>query len=81
MFGGNYSVSWSNQRVASTDQLATRNPSYTTGLVAAYAQPLMRGFKTDNLRQQLSVSLINREVWEECARATVTQTLANVRNT
>jgi outer membrane protein TolC len=79
-FGGNYSVSWSNQRVASTDQLATRNPLYTTGLTASYVQPILRGFKTDNLRQQLAISVINREISEESARATVTQTIANVRN-
>ena len=79
-FGGSYNVSWSNQRVASSDSLATRNPLYTTGLVAAYVQPLLRGFKTDNLRQQLSINVINREISEESARATVTQTLANVRN-
>ena len=80
VFGGSYSLSWSNQRVASSDQLATRNPLYTTGLVASYAQPILRGFKTDNLRQQLAISVINREVSEESARATVAQTLANVRN-
>ncbi|HTH24383.1 MAG TPA: TolC family protein [Vicinamibacterales bacterium] len=79
-FGGNYSVSWSNQRVASSDALATRNPLYTTGLVASYVQPVLRGFKIDNLRQQLEINLINREISEESARATVTQTLANVRN-
>jgi outer membrane protein TolC len=39
-FGGNYSVSWTNQRQASTDALATRNPAYTTGLNATYVQPL-----------------------------------------
>jgi outer membrane protein TolC len=79
-FGGNYTVSWTNQRQASTDALATRNPAYTTGLNATYVQPILRGFKIDNLRQQLSVNLINRELSEESARATVTQTLANVRN-
>ena len=79
-FGGGYSLSWSNQRVASSDALATRNPLYTSGLVASYVQPLIRGFKIDNVRQQLSVNLINREISEESARATVTQTLANVRN-
>ena len=79
-FGGGYTLSWSNQRVASSDALATRNPLYTTGLVASYTQPILRGFRIDNLRQQLSVNLINREISEESARATVTQTLANVRN-
>ena len=80
LFGGNYSIAWTNQRVASSDALATRNPLFTTGLVATYAQPLLRGFKTDNLRQQLAISLINRDISEESARATVAQTLANVRN-
>ena len=79
-FGGNYSVAWTNQRVASSDALATRNPLYTTGLVASYVQPVLRGFKTDNLRQQLAISVINRDISEESARATVAQTLANVRN-
>ena len=63
-FGGNYSVSWSNQRVASSDALATRNPLYTTGLVASYVQPILRGFKTDNLRQQLAISIVNRDISE-----------------
>jgi outer membrane protein len=79
-FGGSYTLSWTNQRVASTDLRATRNPLYTTGLVGTYVQPLIRGFKVDNLRQQLAINLINREISEESARATVTQTLANVRN-
>jgi outer membrane protein TolC len=80
LFGGNYTVAWSNQRVASSDALATRNPLYTTGLTASYAQPILRGFKTDNLRQQLAINIINRDISEESARATVAQTLANVRN-
>ena len=79
-YGGSYTVAWSNQRVASSDSLATRNPLYTTGLVATYTQPILRGFRVDNLRQQLAINLVNREISEESARATVTQTLANVRN-
>src|SRR5687767_8716130 len=79
-FGGSYTVAWTNQRVASSDRLATRNPLYTTGLVGTYVQPLLRGFKIDNLRQQLEINLINRDISEESARATVTQTVANVRN-
>jgi len=80
LFGGSYSLAWTNQRQASTNRLATRNPSYTTGIVATYLQPLLRGFRVDNLRQQLAINVINREISEESARATVTQTLANVRN-
>lgn len=79
-FGGSYSLSWTNQRQESTNRLATRNPTFQSGLVAAYVQPLLRGFRTDNLRQQLAINLVNREISEESARATVTQTIANVRN-
>ena len=79
-FGSNYSVSWSNTKVNSSDLLANYNPLFTTGLLASFTQPLLRGFKLDNTRQQLAINLINREMSEESARATVTQTVANVRN-
>ena len=79
-FGGNYSVAWSNTKVNSSDLLANYNPLFTTGLLASYTQPLLRGFKLDNTRQQLAVNLLNRDISEESARATVTQTVANVRN-
>jgi len=80
VYGGSYTLSWTNSRVATSDLLATRNPLYTSGLVGTYVQPLLRGFRVDNLRQQLEINVINREISEESARATVTQTLANVRN-
>jgi outer membrane protein len=80
LYGGSYTLSWTNSRVATSDLLATRNPLYTSGLVGTYVQPLLRGFRVDNLRQQLEINVINREISEESARATVTQTLANVRN-
>ena len=56
------------------------NPSFTTGLTFNYMQPLLRGFFIDNPRQQLLITQINRDISEESVRATVTQTLANVRN-
>jgi outer membrane protein TolC len=80
LFGGSYSFSWSNSRVVSSDALANYNPLFTTGMVASYTQPIIRGFKMDNQRQQLQISLINRDVSEESVRATVAQTVANVRN-
>jgi outer membrane protein TolC len=79
-WGGNYSVAWSNTKVNSSDQLANYNPLFTSGLLASYTQPILRGFKLDNIRQQLAINLLNREISEESARATVTQTVANVRN-
>src|SRR5687768_14500080 len=79
-FGGAYTVNWTNQRLETSNSFSTFNPSFQTNLVAAYTQPIMRGFRIDNTRQQLAVTVINRDISEESARATVAQTLANVRN-
>ena len=79
-WGGSYTVNWSNARVETSNTFSTFNPSFTTNLVAAYSQPLLRGFRIDNTRQQLLINLISRDISDESARATITQTLANVRN-
>ncbi len=78
--GGSYSVGWTNSRLSTNNLFANYNPSYTSTLTAAYVQPLLRGFRIDNTRQQLQVALINRDISDESVRATVTQTVANVRN-
>src|SRR6478736_3710928 len=79
-FGGSYAVNWTNSRVETSNSFATVNPSFQTNLLAAYTQPLLRGFKIDNTRQQLLININNQDVSEENAKATVAQTLANVRN-
>ncbi|MCC7242816.1 MAG: TolC family protein [Acidobacteria bacterium] len=78
--GGSYSVGWNNSRLTTNNLFANYNPSYTAALTASYSQPLIRGFRVDNTRQQLEVAQINRDISEESVRATVTQTVANVRN-
>ncbi|MDO8681752.1 MAG: TolC family protein [Acidobacteriota bacterium] len=79
-FGSSFTVNWSNSRVETSNTFSNFNPSFQTNLVAAFVQPLLRDFRIDNTRQQLLINLINRDISEESARATVTQTLANVRN-
>src|SRR5207247_9047521 len=56
------------------------NPSYNPTWVGQYTQPLLRGFRTDSTRQQLVVSTINRDISDVQLRATITNTLSNVRN-
>jgi outer membrane protein TolC len=80
LFGGSYSVTFNNNRIETSDAFSNFNPSYTTSLTMAYTQPLLRGLVIDQQRQQLLITQINREISEENVRATVTQTLANVRN-
>ncbi|HUQ89391.1 MAG TPA: TolC family protein [Vicinamibacterales bacterium] len=79
-WGGSYTVNWTNSRVETSNAFSTFNPSFQSNLVGAYTQPLLRGFRIDNTRQQLLIQTINRDISEESSRATVTQTLANVRN-
>jgi outer membrane protein TolC len=78
--GGSYTVGFNNSRLATNNIFANFNPAYNATLSASYVQPILRGFKIDNTRQQLQVSLINREISEQSVRATVAQTVANVRN-
>jgi outer membrane protein len=78
--GGSFAVGFTNARLSTNNVFANFNPSYNANLTAAYTQPILRGFRIDNTRQQLSVSLINRDISEESVKATVVQTVANVRN-
>jgi outer membrane protein len=79
-YGGSYNVSFNNSRLNTSDTFSNFNPSFTTGLTLSYTQPLLRGMFIDAQRQQLAITQINREISEEGLRATITQTLANVRN-
>jgi outer membrane protein len=79
-YGGRFALNWNNNKQDSSSNFVTFNPTYTTGLTASYTQPLLRGLTIDNTRQQLKITQINREISEENLRATITTTLANVRN-
>jgi len=78
--GGNFSLAFGNTRQATSNNLATYNPAFNTSLNATFTQPLLRDFGIDNNRQQLAIAQINREIGQESLRATVAQTIANVRN-
>ena len=79
-YGGNFQVTFNNNKQDSSSQFITFNPQFVSTLSASYTQPLLRGLFIDQGRQQLAITQINREIAEESLRATVTQTLANVRN-
>ena len=79
-YGGNFNVTFNNNKQDSSSNFVTFNPTFTSSLTASYTQPLLRGLLIDQTRQQIAITQINREIAEETLRATVTQTLANVRN-
>ena len=78
--GGGYNVLLNNNKSTTTSLNSLFNPSYNTNWSFQYTQPLLRGFKTDSTRQQLQVTKINRDISDVQLRATITNTLSNVRN-
>lgn len=78
--GGSFAVAWNNNRQEQSDAFAIRNPAINTNLTATYVQPLLRNFRIDGTRAQLQITRINQQMSETALRATITRTLANVRN-
>jgi outer membrane protein TolC len=78
--GGSFAVAFNNNRIENSNLFATRNPTLNSNLTASYVQPILRGFRIDGTRSQLIVTKLNQEMSEIGLRATITSTLANVRN-
>jgi outer membrane protein TolC len=78
--GGGYALTLNNNRQTTTNATTTFNPAFNTNWSMQYTQPLLRGFMTDATRQQLQVTKINRDISDVQLRATITNTLSNVRN-
>ena len=78
--GGNVAIQFNNSRATTNSLNNLYNPSYNSFWTGQYTQPLLRGFRTDNTRQQLAVTSINRDISDVQLRATVTNTVSNVRN-
>jgi outer membrane protein len=78
--GGNYSVSWTNNRLNSPSLVNIRNPQFSSGLTASLTQPLLRGFKIDPTRAALQTNRISQQNDEISLQTTTVNTQANVRN-
>jgi len=79
--GGNYALTFNNARIVSpTDRLASFDPQFNSSYLFSYTQPLMRGFRIDQNRQQMQTTIINRDNAELNLRARTTNTLAAVRS-
>ena len=78
--GANYNVSWNNSRSTSTNFFNTFDPQLRSNLSVTFTQPLLRNFKIDAVRQQLTVDQIAREGADVDLRATIVQTMRDVRN-
>jgi outer membrane protein TolC len=78
--GGNYSVSWNGTRATSTNFFNSFNPQLRSNLAFNVTQPLLRNYKVDNVRQDLALIAKLRESSDVNLRATITQTIRNVKN-
>jgi outer membrane protein len=79
-FGGNFSFQFNNNKQVSSNLFNNYNPAYNSNFAANLTQPLLRGFRIDNNRQQLLITGISRDISETQLRGTIATTLANVRN-
>ena len=78
--GGRYQIDFNNNRSSTTNAFTSYNPSFRSSVQASYTQPLLRGFRIDNTRQQIRVTRINRDIADIDLRQTVTNTVSAVRN-
>jgi outer membrane protein TolC len=79
-FGGSFTLQLNNDKRETTSLTALFNPVFNTNWSAQLTQPLLRGFLIDNTRQQLVVTRLNQDISEIQLRASITNTVSNVRN-
>ncbi len=79
-WGGTYSVGWDSSRLTTNNAFTTFSPQLRSALSLSYRQPLVRGFNIDALRQQVEVSLKNRDISSLQLQQTLATTLRAVRN-
>lgn len=79
--GGNASLTFNNSKIVSpNDKLASFDPQFNSSYLFSYTQPLLRGFRIDQTRQQMQTTLINRDNADLNLKARTTNTLAAVRS-
>ena len=78
--GGRYTFSIDGSKVTSSAIDSRYNPQLSSNMSAQYVQPLLRGFKTDSLRQQIDTSQNNEVIADIGLRERVTVTTQAVRN-
>jgi len=78
--GGSFNVALNNNKTTTTSLNTLYNPTYNTNWAGSYTQPLLRNLRIDSTRRQLQVTRINRDISDVQLRATITNTVSNVRN-
>src|SRR3954470_11822700 len=78
--GGSPTVTLNNPKNTTTSLNTLFNPTFQPSWSGTYVQPLFRNLTIDSTRRSLQVTKINRDISDVQLRATITNTLSNVRN-
>ena len=78
--GGNATIQLNNTKNTTTSFNTLFNPTFQPNWSGSYVQPLFRNFSIDSTRRSLQVTKINRDISDLQLKATITNTLSNVRN-
>ena len=78
--GGNYQISWNNNRREQSSANAFRNPTFNSNFAFNLTQPLWRGLRIDSTRASLQTNRISQQNDEIAVQATTAQTIAATRN-
>jgi HAE1 family hydrophobic/amphiphilic exporter-1 len=78
--GGTYAIGWDSARSTSNNFFSNFNPQLRSSLSMNFSQPILRGFRIDNTRQQVELGRKNREIAEVGVRERLTATSRTVRN-
>ena len=73
-------VTLNNSRQTSNSPNTLYKTLYGPTWSALYTQPLLKGFKIDNNRQQLIITKLNQDISEIQLQALIINTVSNVRN-
>ena len=77
--GGSFAVTINNTRSTTTSLNTLYSTQYAPIWSGSYTQPLLKGFKIDANRQGIYVQKINRDITDVQLKATITNTVSNVR--
>jgi len=78
-YGGNYIVSWSGNRFEQIGGFSSFNPRVGSTLQLNMTQPLLRGFKTDAARNNVTTSRLNRDITDLNLQQRIIATESTVR--
>jgi HAE1 family hydrophobic/amphiphilic exporter-1 len=77
--GGTYKLDFSSIRLTTNNQFVPLSPQYPSALTFSYTQPLLRGFKIDNVRREIEIAKKNLSLTDAQFRQRTIETITSVQ--